>query len=107
MPSKSDENTGAKIISFLGIFCLIAGFGFLFYQSFLWLKEGAWTAYPLMNIFKMILPKDAWLFRPENWEGLHRILEFCLEQIGYSAGLIVLGLQITWIKEVIPPGKGS
>lgn len=59
----------------------VAGFGLVFlvctfgYQLFMWLKTGQWEAFSIVNGLLFMFPKGAWLNNPQDWVGLHWLLD--------------------------------
>ena len=79
------------IISFASLF-LVAGFGVVSYQVFLWIKNGVWSEFTIKLAFNFLFEGTSvaqWLNNPESWFGLQKITEWLLENIPLSVALIV------------------
>ncbi len=79
------------IISFASLF-LVAGFGVVSYQVFLWIKNGVWSEFTIKLAFNFLFEGTSvaqWLSNPESWFGLQKITEWLLENIPLSVALIV------------------
>ena len=71
---------------------MVAGFGLISYQVFLWIKDGVWSEFTVKVVFNFLFegtPVAQWLSNPESWFGLQKITEWLLENIPLSVALIV------------------
>jgi hypothetical protein len=84
-------------IAVFGSIVLLAGIGFLSYQSLLWLQSGVWTEYPLLSVFNFLFENTAlhqWIIKPESWVGMQKLVLWVLESTPVSLALMVPGLSI-------------
>jgi hypothetical protein len=67
-------------IFWLGIFLIAASFVILAIQIILFLKEGAWPQWVLLDVMgPLFSPRfRRWLTSPDDWLGLHKIVMFVL-----------------------------
>ncbi len=75
----------------------VSGIGIVGYQSFMWLKDGLWTALPLMALFEFLFENTAlyqWMSHPGSWLGLHELIEWNLMHVPLSLVLIVDGVVV-------------
>jgi hypothetical protein len=71
---------------------MATGFGLLGYQIFLWVKNGVWSEFAIIEVFNFLFKNTAvseWLSNPESWFGLQKIMEWILQNIPLSVALIV------------------
>ena len=76
---------------------LFSGVGVVFYQMFLWMKNGVWSEFPIEIVFSFLFENTwlaQWLSNPESWFGLQRVMEWLLQNIPLSAALIIPSILI-------------
>jgi len=79
------------IMSIASLF-LASGMGLICYQVFLWIKNGVWTEFAIIEVFNFLFENTLaaqWLINPESWFGLQKIMEWLLQNIPLSVALIV------------------
>ena len=79
------------IMSLASLF-LASGLGLVGYQIFLWIKNGVWSEFAIIEVFNFLFENtlaDQWLSNPESWFGLQKIVEWLLQNIPLSAALII------------------
>ena len=84
------------IMSLASLF-LASGLGLVGYQIFLWIKNGVWSEFAIMEIFNSLFGNTLaaqWLSNPESWFGLQKIIEWLLHNIPLSAALIVPSIMV-------------
>lgn len=68
------------ILYLLGIGILLAGLALAAYQVFLFLYQGAWSSYSLLRFIDIMpLQFQAWIVRPDQWLGLHKLVYWLLD----------------------------
>ena len=81
----------------IGIMCiaslfLATGMGLICYQIFLWVKNGVWSEFAIIEVFNFLFENTfaaQWLINPDSWFGLQKIMEWLLHNIPLSVALIV------------------
>jgi len=84
------------IMAFTSLF-LAFGLGLVGYQVFLWIKDGVWSEFAIMEVFNSIFGDTLaaqWLSNPESWLGLQKIIEWLLYNIPISVALIVPSIMV-------------
>ena len=79
------------IMSIASLF-LASGMGLICYQIFLWIKNGVWSEFAIIEVFNFLFENTIaaqWLINPESWFGLQKMMEWLLQNIPLSAALIV------------------
>jgi hypothetical protein len=81
---------------------LLGAIGVFGYQIIIWLRSGEWTSLPFGVIFLYFEPDwfmatDGWLNNPQDWKGIHKIIEFILLKLPLSIGLFISGILSSWI----------
>jgi len=79
------------IMSLASLF-LASGLGLIGYQLFLWIKNGTWSEFAVIEVFNFLFENTLaaqWLSKPESWFGLQKIVEWLLKNIPLSVALIV------------------
>lgn len=77
---------------------LAASIGTPVYQAFLWLKDGIWHPFTVREGAGLFVPSSStfwqWVYRPEEWKGLSRIVYFTMgwPLFGFclAAGIVLL-----------------
>jgi hypothetical protein len=68
------------IIYLLGILMLLAGLALVGFQIFLFLYQGAWSSFSLLRFIDITpIQFQAWVVRPDQWLGLHKIVYWLLD----------------------------
>ena len=68
------------ILYLLGIAVLLIGLGLVAFQVFLFLYHGAWVSYSLLRFIDFTpIQFQAWVVRPDQWLGLHKIVYWLLD----------------------------
>ncbi len=77
-----------------GVF--VAGAGALVFvgQVISYLKAGRWESRPWVSFFSEMDAFRAWLYQPESWVGLSRMVRGILEWLPMSFGLVITGLPV-------------
>ena len=84
------------IMAFASLF-LTFGLGLVGYQVFLWIKDGVWSEFAIIEVFNFIFKNTLvaqWLDNPESWLGLQKIIEWLLYNIPVSVALIVPSIMV-------------
>ena len=84
------------IMAFASLF-LAFGFGLVGYQVFLWIKDGVWSEFTIIEVFNFLFENTLmaqWLDNPESWLGLQKIIEWLLYNIPVSVALIVPSIMV-------------
>jgi len=84
------------IMSLASLF-LASGLGLVGYQIFLWIKNGVWSEFAIMEVFNSLFGNTLaaqWLSNPESWFGLQKIIEWLLYNIPVSVALIVPSIMV-------------
>jgi hypothetical protein len=71
---------------------LASGIGLVCYQLFLWIKNGIWSEFAIIELFNFMFENTLlaqWLSKPESWFGLQKVMEWLLINIPISVALIV------------------
>ena len=79
------------IMSLASLF-LASGLGLTGYQLFLWIKNGTWSEFAVIEVFNFLFENTLvaqWLSKPESWFGLQKIIEWLLKNTPLSVALIV------------------
>ncbi len=79
-------------IMFIASLFLASGMGLICYQIFLWVKNGVWSEFAIIEVFNFLFENTLaaqWLIKPESWFGLQKIMEWLLQNIPLSVALIV------------------
>ena len=79
------------IMSLASLF-LASGLGLVGYQIFLWIKNGVWSEFAIIEVFNFLFENTLaaqWLINPESWFGLQKMMEWLLQNIPLSLALIV------------------
>lgn len=86
-------------LALLGAVCVAAAVAVLGWQAFQWLRLGAWPELPLTYVLSHALNAglDSWLFSPQEWRGVHKLLNL----ISLSGGLAILGALLAWVAVAI------
>ena len=74
----------------------LAALGLFGYQCVSWLREGAWTPYPVSWLWLQLDPK----LPHAQWKGVDQIVQWLLD-LPLSFSLIVLALACMWIADKI------
>ena len=85
----------SMLVMTAGGLLLLFGFSLIGYQTFLWLKDGVWTEFPILMVFNFIFENtwlQGWLTQPESWYGLQKVVLWTLESMPLSLALIIPGL---------------
>ena len=83
-------------MAFASLF-LTFGLGLVGYQVFLWIKDGVWSEFAIIEVFNFIFKNTLvaqWLDNPESWLGLQKIIEWLLYNIPVSVALIVPSIMV-------------
>ena len=90
-----DFNSNLFAGCFVG--ALFTPIGVVCWQLFLYLKNGNWRPFSALDVLRICGIADRWVVYPENWIGLHEILNWLhggifisLVFIAISIGLILL-----------------
>lgn len=68
------------ILYLLGIVMLLAGLALLGFQIFLFLYHGTWSSYSLLRFIDFTpIQFQAWVVRPDQWLGLHKVVYWLLD----------------------------
>jgi hypothetical protein len=96
---KSKSNTFTEFaIGMPGHLAALGGIFLFAYQSYQWLKYGAWESYSLLDGLIMCCGSFfssgfcRWILEPQDWVGLHKLFAGFLDWIPLSLFLIILGL---------------
>lgn len=83
------------IINAIGVLTVLTGFITVFFQLFVYLKNGKWTDINL-SFFVLFFPTELvkWIDNPTNWYGFHKITLWILETTPLSLFLMVVGFLI-------------
>ena len=84
------------IMSLASLF-LASGLGLVGYQIFLWIKDGVWSEFAIMEVFNSLFGNTLaaqWLSNPESWLGLQKIIEWLLYNIPVSVALILPSIMV-------------
>ena len=87
-------------VGFIAALVFFSGLGLVAYQVFLWIKDGAWTEYPIFILFNFLFENTAlhqWINQPDSWFGLQKLLFWILENTPLSLALIVPGLLMAFL----------
>jgi len=84
------------IMAFASLFFTF-GLGLVGYQVFLWIKDGVWSEFAIIEVFNFLFENTLmaqWLDNPESWLGLQKIIEWLLYNIPISVALIVPSIMV-------------
>ena len=70
---------------------ILGGLGILGHQTYVWLRWGVWKEMSVMTALKWLNLK--WAAFPQDWVGLHSILE----KTPLSLGLVIVGIACGWL----------
>lgn len=87
----------------LGAVLLLAGVGIVCFQVLLYLMEGRWVPFSLINV-GILVTSEEWFLHPNTWLGVHKILGVIpasLALIGLGYSFIVAGFEV--MKQLPPP----
>ena len=78
---------------------VMAGVAIPVYQTFLWLREGRWTALSVLDALKYVDTNPerpyqwTWLYFPQDWIGFYKLLE----NTPLSLILVLLAVPFFWL----------
>lgn len=95
MDNNEKEETLGEQVTQAGVVvasaCIIGGIGTLGYQAYTYLRLGEWHGLSIINALRWA--KLDWAYLPQEWLGLHRILD----AIPLSMALILFGFASLFI----------
>lgn len=84
-----------RIVNIFGVTLILAGIGIFGFQIFIYLKSGQWIELPLLMVAFWPSEFVSWLYNPNSWIGLQKIIYGALELIPLSLFLVLVGAAIT------------
>lgn len=78
---------------------ILGGPAVIIYQCFLWLQEGSWKSFHLIDVAKDYISNDIliWMQTPSSWVGISKILSHIVYDAPLSAVLIFVGVGLLLI----------
>ena len=86
------QKFAATAFTVQGCILMLIGIGLNFYQIYVWLRDAQWRSYNAIDALSYVTD-TAWLYRPQDWLGIHQILIDCPA----SLALIGSGIAVTTI----------
>ncbi|WP_416047946.1 hypothetical protein [Cupriavidus basilensis] len=74
----------------------LGAIGVPLYQAYVWMKAGTWPPLSALDGIKWLAGPEAWnswLYWPEDWIGVHKILQEC----PISLALILAAVAPVWV----------
>jgi len=89
------------IFYLVGLLMVLVSLVIISYQLFLYLYNGAWTAYQF-RIFLEYTPYEfySWVLAPESWLGLHKFVYWFL-RVPLAFGSFILGYLLIKLSDLI------
>ena len=89
------------IFYLLGLLMVLVSLVIISYQLFLYLYNGAWTAYQF-RIFLEYTPYEfySWVVAPESWLGIHKFVYWFL-RVPLAFGSFILGYLLIKLSDLI------
>jgi hypothetical protein len=89
MKDKSTGEGGAIVVAGVAMASgFLSGAGVFIYQSYMWLRFSEWQPFSAITLLKWL--NVPWAIRPEDWLGLHKLLD----GLPLSLTLFVLGVGV-------------
>jgi hypothetical protein len=87
--TKGGAGVGCLVVAAL----LLAGPALIAWQCYGWIRYGVWIPWSPLTLLLWMGAKAAWIFAPEDWIGLHRLID----AIPLSLVLLGIGMFALWL----------
>lgn len=77
---KHIKNAVCSFFEGLGIIVFSLGAGLVVYKIYFWLRYAECIRFPFLHVLQL-LPKDSWIYKPNSWYGLHKIVTWLLSHV--------------------------
>lgn len=84
------------MLASLGYGPVLAGIGIFCWQGYSWLKEGAWTAFSILDLMLFAGIQSDWAVAPNSWYGLWSLFNWLPGSVAllvYGTGTLMLHRQ--------------